>query len=374
MSRILQLREQGQSIWLDYIERSMIASGELQGLVDDGVAGVTSNPTIFQQAIAGSQAYRADLQRLAAEQRSAKEIFESLAIADIQAAADVLRPVYEDTQGRDGYVSMEVAPDLAHDSDATVAEAVRLHALIDRPNLMVKVPATAAGVPAIRQLIGRGLNINVTLIFSLARYAEVREAHLQGLEERLQAGQPLHPVASVASFFVSRVDSMVDALLEKAAQERPAQAEKLTQLMGKLAVANARLAYRDFQATCAGDRWQTLSRAGAQVQRPLWASTSTKNPAYPDLLYVDTLIGPHTVNTMPPATLDAFCDHGVVQRTVEQGLVGAEQVLAALSATGIAYAHVTQELEKEGVQKFADSYSQLLATIEEQRRRILAAE
>ncbi|MCB0071578.1 MAG: transaldolase [Caldilineaceae bacterium] len=373
MNRLQALREQGQSVWLDYIERGMLKSGELAELVADGVAGVTSNPSIFQSAIAKSDAYTEDLQVLIDRNLSNKEIYEALAIADIQAAADIMRPVYDGANGQDGFVSLEVAPDLAYDTDATIAEARRLHAAVQRPNLMVKVPATKAGIPAIRQLIADGININVTLIFSLDRYAAVKEAYLQGLEARRAQGQPIDRIASVASFFVSRVDSNVDARLDKLATDDPTNAAQYEALKGKIAVANAKLAYAQFEEVFAGPRWDALQEAGAHVQRPLWASTSTKNPAYPDLLYVDTLIGPHTVNTMPPATLDAFRDHGTVKRTIDQGLDAAKHALGALAGIGIEIDQVTDELEAEGVQKFATSFEELLETIDSRRTELLTA-
>jgi transaldolase len=370
MNRIQELAQLGQSIWLDYIERGMIQNGELQAFVNQGLVGMTSNPTIFQQAIAKSSAYRAELQQLVSTAKDAKSIFETLAIADIQAAADVLRPVYEKKEQRDGYVSIEVAPDLADDTEATVTEARRLFAVVNRPNIMIKVPATQPGIAAIRQLIGEGININVTLIFGLTRYAAVKEAYLQGLEARLAAGQPVASIASVASFFVSRVDSNVDSKLETLASHNGLQPK---QLMGQAAVANAKLAYAQFQEKFSGDRWEMLAGAGAQLQRPLWASTSTKNPNYPDLLYVDRLIGPHTVNTMPQKTLEAFLDHGVVAQTVTQGLGEAQQLFADLAALGIDMEKVANELEVEGVQKFADSYHELLQSIEQQRAELAPA-
>jgi transaldolase len=373
MSRISDLHKLGQSIWLDYIERGMIQSGELQRLVDSGVRGVTSNPTIFQQAIAKSDAYQADLAQLAKSDHDDKSLFEQLAIADIQAAADVLCGVYAESGGKDGFVSMEVAPDLAHDTAATIAEARRLHAAVDRPNLMVKVPATLAGIPAIQQLIADGININVTLIFSLERYAAVKEAFISGLEQRLAGGHEIAHIASVASFFVSRVDTNIDARLEKLAAAHPEQAATLRSLQGKIAVANAKLAYRQFQHSFAGPRWETLSKAGAQLQRPLWASTSSKNPAYGDLIYVDNLIAPHTVNTMPPATLDAFTDHGHATLTIDQGLDEADAAMLALAHAGISLAEVTDELEVDGVKKFADSFTELLDTIAQRRAEVVSA-
>lgn len=367
MNRLQALHEQGQSIWFDFIERGMVQSGELRRLVEEGVRGVTSNPTIFQQAISKSNAYAQDLQTLAASTMTTKAVFEHLAIADIQAGADILRPVYEHAGGQDGFISLEVAPDLAYDLEETVAEALRLWKAVNRPNLMIKVPATKPGVQAIHRLIGEGLNINVTLIFSLERYAEVKDAYLHGLEARHAAGKAIDSIASVASFFVSRVDTSIDAQLDKLAASQPEKSTELKGLLGKAAVANAKLAYRQFQQVFAGARWEKLAQAGAHVQRPLWASTGVKNPAYPDLLYVEPLIGPHTVNTMPLKTLDAVRDHGVAARTVDQGVELATQQLAAIEAHGISMKEVTDELELDGVKKFADSFNDLLKAIEQKR-------
>ena len=362
MDRMQKLHQIGQSIWLDYIERRMVQSGELQKLVDAGVTGITSNPTIFQQAISKSEAYQVDLQKLANEGRSPKEIFEALAVADISAAADVLAPVYVRTEGQDGFVSIEVAPGLAHDTEATIAEARRLHAAVSRPNVMIKVPATKAGIPAIRQLISEGINVNVTLIFSLERYTAVKEAYLQGLESRLAAQKPIKQIASVASFFVSRVDANVDERLAKLAKDNGVDPQRL---LGKTALANAKLAYVQFEEKFSGERWQKLAQAGAHVQRPLWASTSTKNPNYSDLLYVEPLIGPHTVNTMPMPTLQAFWDHGVVENRIHKDIDEAKQLFAQLADLGISIDEVTEFLERDGVKKFADSYDALLQTIAE---------
>jgi len=361
--------EVGQSIWLDYIERTMVHNGEMKAFVDSGVRGVTSNPTIFQQAIAKSDAYQDELATLAKSGKSTKEIFEALAVADIQAATDLLLPVYQESGGKDGFVSIEVAPDLAYETQATIEEARRLHKSVNRPNVMVKVPATEAGIEAIRQLIADGININVTLIFGLERYAKVKEAYLQGLEARVDKGQPIADIASVASFFVSRVDSNVDDKL-KAAKATDGSDPKA--LMGKTALANAKLAYAQFEAKFSGERWEKLAAKGAQLQRPLWASTSVKNPDYPDLLYVEPLMGPHTVNTMPTNTLDAFKDHGVVASRVREGVAEAEVLFTQLAALGISIDQVTEELEQEGVKKFADSYEDLLATIEKQRQKVSA--
>lgn len=366
MSRIQALRQEGQSIWLDYIERSLIQSGELQQLVNEGITGVTSNPTIFQAAIDGSDAYAADLERMVGSDLDAKSIFEELAVDDIRAAADVLRPVYEATHGVDGFVSLEVAPDLAYDAQATQVEALRLWNRVDRPNLMIKVPAAEAGIPAIRYLIAAGVNVNVTLIFGLERYAAVKEAYVRGLEDRAAAGQPLDTAASVASFFVSRVDTNVDSRLQKLAETDRENASTYLTLQGQVAVANAKLAYAQFQEFFAGSRWQVLLASGARVQRPLWASTSTKNPAYPPLLYVDNLIGPHTVNTMPPTTLKTFRETGTVARTVDQKMDEARRHFADLKAAGICIQEVTAELETEGVRKFADSFQELIGAIDAQ--------
>ncbi len=373
-NQLEELRTAGQSVWLDFIERGMLESGELADLVASGVAGVTSNPTIFQSAISKSDAYTNDLAELAGSDADTKTVFETLAVADIQAAADVLRPVYDANNGHDGFVSLEVAPDLAYDTQGTIDEARRLHAMVDRPNLMIKVPATEPGLEAIRTLIADGINVNVTLIFSLDRYRAVKEAYISGLEARQAAGEPIDQVASVASFFVSRVDANIDAQLEKLIADNPEQAEAFEALLGQVAVANAQLAYAQFEEVFSGERWGRLATDGAQVQRPLWASTSTKNPDYPDLLYVETLIGPHTVNTMPPNTLKSLLDHGQVARTIDQDYDAAQAIMAQLAAIGISIDDVTEALEEEGVRKFADSFVELLEVIEEQRQQLAAAQ
>ncbi len=378
MNRIQELYALGQSVWLDFIERGMVHSGALQALVEEGVAGVTSNPTIFQQAIAKSDAYSADVRRLAADGPAPLALFEALAVADIQSATAVLLPVFERAGGHDGFVSLEVAPTLAHDTEGTVVEARRLHAAVNRPNLLVKVPATVEGIAAIRRLTAEGININVTLIFALDRYADVMEAYIGGLEERLAAGLPVDRAASVASFFVSRVDAAIDPRLEKLAADadaagKPEAAAQARALQGKAALANAKLAYRLFEQTFAGPRWEALAAAGARPQRPLWASTSTKNPAYPDLIYVEPLMGPHTVNTMPPQTLDALRDHGVVANRVREGVDAAAAEIEALAALGIHMDEVTAALEADGVKKFIDSFSELLATLESRARDLVAA-
>ncbi len=362
MTKLHELAELGQAIWLDYISRSLIASGELQKLVDQGLRGVTSNPSIFEKAIAGSADYDEDLNRLVSEGRSVAEIYEDLAMADIRSAADVLRPVYEKTGGADGYVSLEVNPALAHETEATIAEARRLFVSLERPNVMIKVPATPAGIPAVETLIGDGVNVNVTLMFSLDQYEAVTAAYIAGLEKLASSGGDVGRVASVASFFISRVDSAVAAALESTDN---------VDLQGKIAIDNAKSVYVRFREIFRGERWQKLAAQSARVQRPLWASTSTKNPAYPDTLYVDNLIGSDTVNTLPPATLEAFLDHGHVAPTVETDLDGIRTRLSQLAELGIDLDAVTKKVLDEGVAAFAESFEGLIASIAEKRRRLL---
>jgi transaldolase len=362
MSKLDQLAELGQSIWLDFIRRSLITSGELKALLDEGVRGVTSNPTILNQAIAGSNDYDRDVRRLAAEKGSLKEIYEALALEDIGNAADILRPVYDRTEGLDGYVSLEVSPRLAHDTGGTIDEARRLFGALGRPNVMIKVPATPAGIPAIETLIGDGININVTLIFSLQSYRAVIDAYLTGLENLAASGGDPSRVASVASFFISRIDTSVDRQLD-ALQAQDPDSPLLGSLKGKIAIASAKAAYALFKESVAGERWKRLAARGARVQRPLWASTSTKNPAYPDTMYVDLLIGPHTVNTTPPVTLDAFRDHGTVALTIEDGLDESREQLAQLAELGVDLEAITQDLLDDGVAGFAASFDSLLSSI-----------
>ena len=368
MTKLEQLADLGQSIWLDFIRRSLITLGELQSLVDEGLRGMTSNPTIFDKAIAGSDDYDEALRPLAASGSSVLEIYEALVMDDIRRAAGVLRPVYDRTNGADGYVSLEVNPKLAHDTKGTIAEARRLFAALACPNVMIKVPATPAGIPAIATLIGDGLNINVTLIFSLAQYQAVTEAYITGLERGAAAGRDLSHVASVASFFLSRIDTAVDRALD--AIQSPTSLclpgtgqANLQSLKGKTAIASAKTAYALFRQIFAGERWERLVALGARVQRPLWASTSTKNPAYPDTLYVDNLIGLHTVNTVPPETIAAFRDHGIVALTLEAGVDEARQQIARLADLGINLGAVTQKLQDDGVAAFANSFDSLLASI-----------
>jgi transaldolase len=371
MSKLHELAALGQSIWLDYVRRAFTRSGELQALVEQGLRGVTSNPTIFEAAIARSDDYHPALQELLPRVGPTQELYEALVIEDIREAADLLRPVYDATDGGDGFVSLEVNPGLAHDAEGTVSEARRLFSTLDRPNVMIKVPATAAGQPAIEALIAAGVNVNVTLIFALDHYRAVTEAYIAGLERRAAAGGALAGIASVASFFLSRIDTAVDRILEESAQGlgvgEPQVAapriERLRALQGQAAIASARLAYACFQETFQGKRWDRLASQGARVQRPLWASTGTKNPAYSDILYVDTLIAPHTVNTLPPATLNAFLDHGTVALTLEEGMQEAGERMAELAEAGVDMEVVTTRLQEEGVAAFARSFDSLLGAL-----------
>jgi transaldolase len=355
MDRLIRLFEEfGQSPWLDNLKRGYITSGELARLRDGGIRGQTSNPTIFQKAIEGSPDYDDQFRALAQAGHDIVEDYWALVIQDINGALDVFAPVFESSGGGDGFVSVEVAPDIANDTDATVQAARHLHETINRPNLMVKIPATAAGVPAIRQMISEGRKINVTLIFSLARYGEVLEAYVSGLET---CSGDLGRVASVGSFFISRVDTEVDRRLD--AIGTPAALA----LRGKAAVAQGKLAYRQFREKFTGPRWEALARRGGRVQRPLWASTSTKNPAYPDTLYVDGLIGPDTVNTLPETTIQAFADHGTLARTVDADMDAADATWQALHDVGVDMDDVARTLEEEGVASFAKSYEELLTAL-----------
>jgi transaldolase len=368
---LVALVAQGQSIWLDFITRELVRGGELKRLIEeDGLRGMTSNPTIFEKAIAAGSDYDAQVHELVEGGHDAAAVFDALSVRDIQDACDLFRPLYESTQGGDGFVSIEVTPLLARDTEGTLAEARRLWKMVNRPNVMVKVPGTAEGAPAVERLLAEGLNINITLLFSLANHERVMWNYINALEQRVAAGQPVERIASVASFFVSRVDTLVDKLLEQQiaqAEGDSARQERLRGLLGKAAIANARLAYARFEEIFGGERFAALKAKGAQVQRPLWASTSTKNPAYRDVLYVEQLIGPHTVNTLPLATIQAFADHGVVRPTLTEDIDEARAVMDALEQAGISYAAVTQQLEDEGVALFAKSYEQLLAGVEQKR-------
>lgn len=367
MTILHSLAEIGQSIWLDYIRRSFIASGELEGLINLGIRGMTSNPTIFEKAIQGSTDYDQDIEDLVSDGLNVQDIYERLAIDDIQKSADLLLPVYEATRGTDGYVSLEVNPKLAHETQATISEAKRLWAAVERPNLMIKIPATLAGLPAIRQALADGVNVNVTLIFSLTRYNQVIEAFLGGLEERIANEKSVDGIASVASFFVSRVDSKVDKQLEEIILLADHRETLARSLMGKAAVANAKLAYTQFRKSFESDRFENLKTHGARFQRPLWASTSTKNPAYSDILYVQELIGANTVNTLPQNTLDAFINHGEARLTIEENLDQARQNLENIESLGISMYQITETLEVEGVASFANSFSSLLESIDQKQ-------
>ena len=359
------LHAHGQSVWLDYLSRDLVDSGELARLVaDEGVRGMTSNPTIFQEAIKGSDTYDADVRRLGADGLSPAAMFEAIAVDDISAACDVLRPVFDESGMTDGFVSLEVSPRLAHDTQGTIDEARRLAAAVDRPNLMIKVPATPAGLPAVETLLTEGVNVNITLIFAQAVYRGVVDAYLRALENRSARGESVDDVASVASTFVSRIDTAVDARLDELLQERPDDAAEIRSLQGKAAIANSKAVYRIFEDISASERYQALAADGAQPQRPLWASTSTKNPAYPTTLYVDELIGPNTVNTMPSATMDAFREQGEVQPTVNSDLDYWGGVLERLAAVGVDLDAIMDQLQTEGVQKFIDSYDDLLNDLE----------
>jgi transaldolase len=367
-SRLHELSEHGQSVWVDSLSREWLETGELARMMDeDAVVGVTSNPTIFQKALAEGEWYDEQLREVLAEEDEDKEVFYRLAVRDIQAACDLLRPVWDGGSGRDGYVSMEVDPELAYERDATLEEAMRFHDWIDRPNLFVKIPATKPGLGAIEESIARGRSINVTLIFSLERHEEVAEAYIRGLERLVEAGGDPSRVASVASFFVSRVDTEADKRLDAIGTE-----EALA-LRGRLAIANAKLAYQNYKRIFSGERWERLAAAGASKQRCLWASTSTKNPEYRDVMYVEELIGAETVNTMPKETIEAFQDHGVVAETLERDVDAAKRLLDQLNAVGVDYDDVVDTLEREGVQKFSDSFRELLDGIRAKRAQLVHA-
>ena len=355
-NRIQQLAELGQSIWIDNIQRKLLTGGGLQAMIDEGLLGMTSNPTIFEKAIGGSSDYDAAMRPLIVRNATVNQIYDALTFEDVGTAADQFLPVFKRTHGRDGYVSIEVSPKLAHDTAGTLADARRLWRTLSRPNVMIKIPATQEGLPAIEQALTDGINVNVTLMFSMKHYLAVAEAYLCALEARVRASQPIDHVASVASFFVSRVDTLLDPKLEQAGAK---------ELQGKAAVANSQLVYEKYRVIFSRDRFKALSDQGAQMQRVLWASTSTKNPAYPDVLYVDTLIGPDTVNTVPPETYQAILDHSVVARTVDQDLDSARQVIADLKAHGFDLDEVGEQLSTEGVAKFSKSFDGLLNVIAE---------
>jgi len=366
-TKLHQLTELGQSVWLDYIRRSLIESGDLALYVQKGLRGMTSNPAIFEKAIAGTNEYDDQIQSLALEGKSAQEIYETLAIDDIRSAADILRPVFDESEGTDGYISLEVNPHLAHEKQATVNEAKRLFGRVDRPNVMIKVPATAEGLLAIQELIEAGVNVNVTLMFSMAQYDMVAEAYISALEKRAASVYDLHHIASVASFFVSRIDVKVDKLLDEIGTP------EAKALRGKIGIASAKMAYQHFKKTFQGKRWDFLADKGARLQRVLYGSTSTKNPEYSDVMYVDGLIGPNTVNTIPPKTLEAFMDHGTVAVTLDRGIDEVHEQLDQLDKVGISLDDVTRNLLDEGVEKFVKPYDKLIETIAEKQVNLITA-
>ena len=365
-NRLQELHDVGQSIWLDSIDRRMLHDGELDRRIrEDALTGMTSNPTIFQKALASSNAY--DDQIVGAEEDglTSWELFELLETTDVRDACDSFAGVYSSTRGADGYVSIEISPGVSHNADAAVEEARRLWKTVDRPNVMVKVPGTVEGAVAVRRLIAEGINVNITLLFAIEAHDRVIEAYMAGLEDRVKARQPIDGLASVASFFVSRVDTEIDKRLDALiAKAQPAEKERLQLLKGRAAIANAKLAYRLFRQKFSGPRWEALAKQGARVQRPLWASTSTKNPAYRDVMYVEDLIGPDTVDTMPPATIEAFADHGVVEKTVDKKVAVAEGLLKEIEAVGISVREVTEKLLVDGIDSFQKSFDELIAGLE----------
>lgn len=372
---LLRLAELGQSVWYDYIRRDLYQGPELRRLIaEDGLRGMTSNPTIFQQAIAATELYDADIRRLGEQGLAPADVFESLAVADVSAAADAFRQVHEAAGGDDGFVSIEVGPHMALDTAGSIAEARRLWQRCGRPNVMVKIPGNEPGIEAIRQCLVDGININITLLFSVERYRQVMEAYLSALETRVAAGQPVDRMRSVASFFVSRVDTNVDKKLdaiagESSAGSRPERQRQIArELRGKTAIANARLAYRAFEEVFSGERFARLREHGAKRQRPLWASTSTKDPAYPDLYYVEALVAPDSVDTMPRETFEAYKDHGNPRVRIHDDLDRAQDVLDGLAEVGIEESQIYEELEQEGVQKFSDSYDKLLQALAEKEK------
>jgi transaldolase/glucose-6-phosphate isomerase len=363
----------GQAIWLDYLHQDVLKTGELKRLIaDDGLTGLTSNPSIFEKAIGDGEAYDARIAKLVAGGTTeTKDLYEAIAIGDIQGACDQFRPTWDRLKGRDGYASLEVSPELANDTQGTVDEARRLWAAVDRPNLMIKVPGTKAGVPAIRQLIGEGINVNVTLLFALQAYLDVAEAHIAGLEVLKASGGDVAKVHGVASFFVSRIDTAIDKKIdEKLKTADPAMAQRLKDVRGKVAIANAKVAYQRYLQMIETPRWKALADAGASTQRLLWASTGTKDPAYSDVLYIETLIGPDTVSTMPPKTVDAFRDHGRVAPTLTDDPAGAEAILRETDALGLDLERVTDDLIRDGVALFAKAFDDLRKALDDKRRRL----
>ncbi|HET7117566.1 MAG TPA: transaldolase [Hanamia sp.] len=364
MNNLQQIHDLGQSIWLDSFDRKLMDSGELQKLIDeDSLCGITSNPSIFEKAVSSSSDYDDDVRKLASEGKNNEEIFFGFAASDIQRAADILKPVYDEAKGTDGFVSLEVSPHLANDTDGTIKQARELWKTVARKNVMIKIPGTKEGLPAIRKCISEGININITLLFGLPRYKEVTEAYISGLEDRLKNNQPIDHIASVASFFLSRIDVLLDPMLKE---------KKLDNLVGEIAIASAKKAYEIYKEVFFSDRFRNLEKKGAKKQKVLWASTSTKDPSFSDVKYVEALIGPDTINTLPIETIDAFRDHGKAQAHLENNLVKATQELQKLKDNGINIDDITQQLEDEGVQKFNKAYATLLNAIEEKKKKQLA--
>lgn len=361
MNNVMNIKDLGQSIWLDFFDRDLINSGKLQKLIDeDGLSGITSNPSIFEKAIASSADYDEDIKNMSGAQKTNEEIFFGFAIKDIQKAADILKPVYDATHGRDGFVSLEVSPHLANDTEGTTRQALQLWKSLDRKNVMVKIPGTKEGLASIRKCISEGANINITLLFGLDRYREVTDAYLSGLEDRLKQNKPIDEIASVASFFLSRIDVLLDPKLKE---------KKLDNLVGEVAIASAKEAYHIFKEVFQSDRFRQLEKKGAKKQKVLWASTSTKDPSFSDVKYVEALIGPDTINTLPLETIDAFRDHGKVANHLENNLLHASQTLQQLGSNGININEITHQLEVEGVSKFNKAYDALLKAIETKRKK-----
>jgi transaldolase len=377
LNPLFAIEQLGQSIWMDNLSRDIIQSGELADMIQTrGLLGITSNPAIFEKAIAGNKIYDADIEAGIRSGKSLMEIYEDLAFSDIQAACDIFRPVYDSSNGVDGYVSLEVPPNIAHDTEQTVLEARRYSAAINRPNVMIKIPGTAAGLAAVEQVIGSGINVNVTLLFAVESYVETAAAYIRGLERALANGHDLSKIASVASFFLSRIDSNIDARLDSKIKtaDNPTTQAKLQSIKGKVAIANAKIAYQEYKKVIAGDRWMALAEKGARVQRLLWASTSTKDPAYSDVMYVDELIGTDTVNTLPPATIEACADHCDAASRVETGVIDAYALIDSLddADVDIDLDTVMEELMTDGIDKFVQPFNALMQSLEDKMQRLVA--
>lgn len=364
MNKVKQIHDLGQSIWLDFFDREIMNDGSLQKLIDeDGLSGITSNPSIFEKAVSSSSDYDEDIRKLSGEGKNNEEIFFGFAVSDIKQAADILKPIYDKSKGRDGYVSLEVSPLLANDTEGTIKQARQLWEAVGRKNVMIKIPGTAEGLPAIRKCISEGININITLLFGLERYRQVTDAYLSGLEDCLKDNKPIDNIASVASFFLSRIDVMVDPVLKE---------KKLDKMVGEVAIASAKMAYHIYKDVFENERFRNLAKLGATTQKVLWASTSAKDPAFSDVKYVEALIGPDTINTLPLETIDAFRDHGKAESHLESDLLGAKRILQQLEDNKINLDEITQKLEEEGIQKFNKAYNQLLSAIDTKKKKAVA--